>query len=341
LDADAFAHTLAGVTHAQAGDRTGARQAFEAALELQPEYPAALRELGAVLRIQGDNDGAIALYERALAVAPDDPIAEHDLGLAFAWAGRYDVARGHYENAVHLDPDFASAVHNLGVSLLQLGRPAEARAQFVRALELDPGSEVTQAAILYGPDGLQRDADDPEAVANLVAAIETGDARTRTKAVELLARASGPGPAVLRLLVHREAMVRVAAAGFFRKQYFAGAVGRLTELLERDPDYAVRTEAALALRPAAGPRASEALVRAVSADPAVNVRKASAQALARHPGCVTARALRAAQRDRIIVVRRIASESVAFRGGGAAPVDPSAPDAWLARVCAGESAPLP
>jgi tetratricopeptide (TPR) repeat protein len=341
IDADAFAQVLDGIARARARDRKAAREAFEAALALQPEYPVALRELATVLRMQGDNDGAIALYERALAVDPDDPIAESSLGLALGWAGRHDAAALHFEKAIHLDPDFKPAVHNLGWSLEAMGREAEARSQYVRALELDPDSEITLANLLSDSDAPDGRSSDPEAITELVDSIRTGDTRTRRNAVAVLAHTPEFGPATLPLLRHREAMVRVAAVNVFAKAPYAGAVGPLVELLASDPDFAVRGEAASALARAADPRASAALVRAMGADPDEQVRSMSAWALACHPGCATARALRAAQRDRIVLVRHHASKSVARLGGGAAPADPRAPDPWLAKVCAGETTPLP
>jgi len=341
LGEDAFASTLDGIARANARDRRGARQAFESALELQPEYAPVLRDLGRLLMDEGDNDGAISILARALALDPDDPITENNLGLALGWAGNHDVAIGHFQNAIDLDPGYRSAAHNLGWSLSAVGRELEARAQYARALELDPDSEITLGNILAGSDQTDAVALDPEAITELVASIRTGDTRTRTNAVAQLARTTDSGPAALPLLRDREAMVRIAAVSVFRKAPHAEAVGPLTALLARDPDRAVRTEAAYALKHTADTRASAALMRAVGADREENVRSAAAWALARHPGCATARALRAAQRDRIIMVRRSASKSVARLGGGAAPVDPSAPDPWLAKVCAGESAPLP
>jgi Flp pilus assembly protein TadD len=340
LDEDAFASTLDGIARANGRDRRGARQAFESALEIQPGYAPVLRDLGRLLMDEGDNDGAISILARARALDPDDPITENNLGLAFGWAGNHDVAIGHFQNAIDLDPAYKSAAHNLGWSLRAVGRELEARAQYARALELDPDSEITLGNILAGSDRTEAVARDPEAIAELVASIRAGNTRTRTNAVAELARTTESGPAALPLLRDREAMVRIAAVSVFRKAPYADAVGPLTALLARDPDSAVRTEAAYALQHAADTRASAALIRAVGADRAENVRAASAWALARHPGCATARALRAAQRDRIVMVRRSAGESVARLGGGAARVDPNATDPWLAKVCSGESAPL-
>lgn len=121
-----FAAVLAGMALQDAGDRRGARNAYEQALEFQPDYYFALHNLGAVLYEDGDNDEAIALYERALAANADYPYTENNLGLALARADRAEAALPHYRTALRLYPDYHKAYHNLAQRdrILEVARAA-------------------------------------------------------------------------------------------------------------------------------------------------------------------------------------------------------------------------
>ena len=233
---DAFAQTLDGLALRWSRDRTGAREAFEEALRLQPEYPPALRALGRRAhdrRGQRRRDRALRARARRRSGRPDHR-ARPGTRLRLGRKAR-SGARALRECA----PSRSRA---------RAGRPRPRRESVVPRAPGRGARPVREGAGARSGIGghaggdpvrsrrSERGADDPEAIADLVAAIEIGDARTRTKAVELLTRTSDPGAAVLRLLDHRKSMVRVAAAGFFRKTPLDGAVGRLAELLEHDPD---------------------------------------------------------------------------------------------------------
>ena len=85
----------AGDTHAQANaqvalglaalrqeDRSEARQALEAAIELEPRNAFALRSLGSLLVIAGALAAGIERFHQALAVAPDDLVTTFNLAQA-------------------------------------------------------------------------------------------------------------------------------------------------------------------------------------------------------------------------------------------------------------------
>lgn len=60
-------------------DRAEARQALEAAIELQPQNAFALRSLGSLLVIAGALAAGAQRFRQALAVAPDDLITTFNL----------------------------------------------------------------------------------------------------------------------------------------------------------------------------------------------------------------------------------------------------------------------
>ncbi|MBW2716553.1 MAG: tetratricopeptide repeat protein, partial [Deltaproteobacteria bacterium] len=65
-------HEVHGRALRGAGEPDAARKALERALELEPEYPAALAQLAALTAEQGDREAAIALYDRAAVTEPED-----------------------------------------------------------------------------------------------------------------------------------------------------------------------------------------------------------------------------------------------------------------------------
>jgi protein O-mannosyl-transferase len=66
-----FAHTEVGVALAERGDFEGARESFEAALRIRPDYARALANLGKAQAALGDFDAGIQSLERALFLEPD------------------------------------------------------------------------------------------------------------------------------------------------------------------------------------------------------------------------------------------------------------------------------
>jgi len=110
------------------------------AIALNPSFPAALSNLGEVLRRQGELDEAIVCFQRALAISPDFPAALGNLGLALTQAGQYEQAIMALRRAVALKSDFAEAWANLGSALDETGERGEAIACFRRAIALRPAS---------------------------------------------------------------------------------------------------------------------------------------------------------------------------------------------------------
>jgi len=67
----------AGFQAQQQGDTAGAEAAYQQALSLQPEHPAALQLLGGLARQRGENVPAEALLRRSLAADARQPRVWH------------------------------------------------------------------------------------------------------------------------------------------------------------------------------------------------------------------------------------------------------------------------
>ena len=90
------------------------------------------------MRTRRQFDAAIAAHRRALELIPDDPGVMGNLGNALKDAGRFDEAIALKRRVIELRQDDAEAWHGLGIALRDAGRIGEAAGVFERAIELAP-----------------------------------------------------------------------------------------------------------------------------------------------------------------------------------------------------------
>ena len=143
----AFALSLVGQLERLNGDAAAARAAYEAALDLAPDYAPALAGLGRLAVGDGDLDGAIGYFERAAGILP---LAEYviALGETLEAAGDTVGARRQYELAraqltlfeasgVIVDVEFAlfEADHGDAGPALRLAEAAYGATPTVRAAD--------------------------------------------------------------------------------------------------------------------------------------------------------------------------------------------------------------
>lgn len=156
--------------------------AYQAALDLQPEFLDAWNNLGICRQLRRQLPAAAQAYRRALTLAPDDAglmanlgtvlremgsfaqaiellsaatqrepaVASHavNLGIAYWSQGNFSEAERILNRAQALSPDDADAAFNLGNALQGLGRSSEAIECYRRALALRP--QFAEALINLG-----------------------------------------------------------------------------------------------------------------------------------------------------------------------------------------------
>ena len=94
----AGAHVNLAIIFAARGDDQAAENSLIDALLLNPEHPAALNQLGMLLRRQGKLTEAESAYQRAIAADPGYALAHYNLGVLYdLYLQRLDVALQHYE----------------------------------------------------------------------------------------------------------------------------------------------------------------------------------------------------------------------------------------------------
>ena len=115
-----------GDEHLRAGRYSDAERVYRQVVESDEHYPAALINLGFLLREQGRNGEAREVLERAVRIAAEDADSHYLLGSVLETTGPRDAAIAHLRKAIDLRPDFELARGQLIVALSKAGRLAEA-----------------------------------------------------------------------------------------------------------------------------------------------------------------------------------------------------------------------
>ena len=111
-------------------------EAYQKALDLDPEMAEAHVNLGRLLHVAGERGRAEPHYREAVKLAPDDPTPHYNLGVLLEELGRRDEAVLAYRQAILRDPDFADAHCNLGLLLESVGSRQQAMRHLMAARHL-------------------------------------------------------------------------------------------------------------------------------------------------------------------------------------------------------------
>jgi TolB-like protein/Flp pilus assembly protein TadD len=138
-----------------------ARQMFEKALELDPQYAEAYAGLGVSYFLEwwyGWNrapetlERALELTQRAIALDNSLPGPHGQLGVIYLWKKQYDQAIAEAERAIALDPNDADGYVSLETILAFAGRPEEAIGLIEKAMRLNlhyPVSYLLYLSVAY------------------------------------------------------------------------------------------------------------------------------------------------------------------------------------------------
>jgi tetratricopeptide (TPR) repeat protein len=113
------------------------------AIELDPNHPAALNNLGIAYFDSEDFESAEQCYRRALALDPGFAEAHNNLGNVLRTQKRLEEAVVAYKRAMELKPNYAEAYNNLGTTLRDQKKAAESEAVYLKALALKPDDPAT------------------------------------------------------------------------------------------------------------------------------------------------------------------------------------------------------
>lgn len=119
-------------------DYKGARQSYEKALEVKPDYAKAMSNLGATLNDLKDFPVAARMLRAALQAGDIDPAVYNNLSIALWSAGAYDEAIVVAQEGIKLFPTYGQLYNELGVALYKSGRMVEAVSAFKTAHVMIP-----------------------------------------------------------------------------------------------------------------------------------------------------------------------------------------------------------
>ncbi|MGH9500264.1 MAG: tetratricopeptide repeat protein [Terriglobales bacterium] len=106
---------------------------LEHALAIQPDYPAALNDLGYTYAYAGDFEKAFSAMDRYVALVPDEPNPHDSYGEILRMNGKFDAALEQYRTSVRMDPNFGSEL-GIADTLALMGKGQAAREEYDRAI---------------------------------------------------------------------------------------------------------------------------------------------------------------------------------------------------------------
>jgi len=121
-------------------------EAYQRALEIRPEFPDALTNLGNIYYHQGDTQRAKECYQKTVLFDPDHLAANFNMANVLEEEGSLLPAIFYYERALSTDPLFADAHFNLALVYEKLQLKKRARPHWKKFIELKPQSEEASLA---------------------------------------------------------------------------------------------------------------------------------------------------------------------------------------------------
>lgn len=147
------AHASVGYILGGAGDRQGARAAYQAALDIDPGWAPALVNLADLNREEDRDEESDSLFAAALDSAPDDADVRQAYGMWLIRTGRAMEAVAEFEAALALAPDNSRHAYIYAVALNSTGQSDAALSELARAHEKFP----RDADILVALSTMHRD----------------------------------------------------------------------------------------------------------------------------------------------------------------------------------------
>ena len=160
---------------------------YRHALDVTPDNPTILNNLGSELVSRKSFSEAIRRLRQSLQIKPDNAAAHSNLGYALASQGQLDTAIDHLKQALRIKPDSIPTLNNMGWVLGLQNKPDEAIGHLERALQINPRyyqahfnlgqvlvsqGQMDQAIDQYR-QGLHIKADDADAHYNLGVALQS------------------------------------------------------------------------------------------------------------------------------------------------------------------------
>jgi len=149
VPSDASKEYSNGQAAARKGDHLAARDHFQKAVTIDPEFADAYTNLGVAQLSLGEVETATEQFQKAIDLVPDHTLATANMSIALYRLKRYNEAAGAARQALKLDPSLLKMRYVLALSLTQKqGHEAEALDNLERAAGEFPRAHLLAADIL-------------------------------------------------------------------------------------------------------------------------------------------------------------------------------------------------
>ena len=135
---DALLFNIRGACYAGLDKLKIAKENYEKAIALNPEYSKAHFNLAGVLHELEEFDASIQSYQKALLIEPGYAEAHNNLGNVYRESSELEVAIESYQKAIHIKPDYVEAYYSLGASYQELGKLEDTLKCYEKVIELRP-----------------------------------------------------------------------------------------------------------------------------------------------------------------------------------------------------------
>ena len=135
---DKFLMFIAGRWMVQQKNYDAAQRLLQRAIAIDPNYPAALNELGYAYAGTRNFDRAFESLDKYVKQLPGEPNTEDSYGEISRKAGRFDQALEHYRKALAYDSSFIWSQVGLGDVYMLMGKERQARAEYEKAIVAAP-----------------------------------------------------------------------------------------------------------------------------------------------------------------------------------------------------------
>jgi len=115
-----------------------AKQLFETAIEINPDFAEAHYNLGVILKESGDYKKSMNCYQKAIEIKPDYADAYNNIGVIYKESGNDQKAINCYQKAIEINPDYADAYNNLGIIFKESGEKQKAINCYQKAIDINP-----------------------------------------------------------------------------------------------------------------------------------------------------------------------------------------------------------
>ena len=120
------------------GDIQNAKNCYEKAIKVKPDFADAHNNLGTVYKKLGDIHNAKNCYDKAIEINPNFVNSLYNLGIVHKELGDYQKAKFYYEKVIKINPKQVNSYNNLGVILDELGDTQKAKAYYNAAIKINP-----------------------------------------------------------------------------------------------------------------------------------------------------------------------------------------------------------